>query len=75
MKLHRDLGVTQRAAWFMLHRLRKAWESSGPTGFNGPVEADETYVGGTGKTKHFEKKLKAGHGAAGKTPVTGLTDR
>ena len=37
MKLHRVLGVTQRTAWFVLRRLHKAWESSGPTAFNGPV--------------------------------------
>ena len=46
MKLHRDLGVTQSTAWFMLHRIREAWDgSNGPT-FDGPVEVDETYFGG-----------------------------
>ena len=44
MKLHRDLGVTQRTAWFMLHRIREAWAASPASEpFEGPVEADETY--------------------------------
>lgn len=43
MKLHRDLKVTQKTAWFMLHRLREAWgESDGLPRFSGPIEADET---------------------------------
>ena len=45
MKLHRELDISQKAAWFMLHRLRKAFELEvGP--FSGPVEVDETYMGG-----------------------------
>ena len=46
MKLHRDLKVTQKTAWFMLHRIREAWSAPLPGGFDGPVEADETFVGG-----------------------------
>ena len=47
MKLHRDLGISQPAAWFMLHRIREAWAAGGSDGgFSGPVEVDETYVGG-----------------------------
>ena len=75
MKLHRELSVTQRIVWFMMHRLRKAWESSGPTAFNGPVEADETYVIGKKKSKQFEKNLNAGCESVGKPPVMGLKDR
>ncbi len=45
MKLHRDLGVTQKTAWFMLHRIREAWGQARET-FAGPVEADEAYFGG-----------------------------
>ena len=41
MKLHRDLGITQKAAWHLTHRIRKAWEDNNPL-FVGPVEADET---------------------------------
>ena len=45
MKLHRDLEITQKSAWHLSHRLRKAFENGGPL-FTGPVEADETYIGG-----------------------------
>lgn len=74
MRLHRELGITQKSAWFMLHRLREAAKSRRPM-FSGPVEVDETFVGGLEGNKHASKKLKAGRGTVGKTAVVGVKDR
>ena len=76
MKLHRDLEITQKSAWHLLHRLRKAFEAGLMPQFSGPVEADETYFGG--KRKNMPKSKRkglTGRGAAGKTAVVGVKDR
>ena len=77
MRLHRELGISQKAAWFMLHRLRKAYVTEqGP--FNGPVEVDETYIGGKRRNMHKSKRAKfskADRGGVGKTVVVGAKDR
>ena len=76
MKLHRDLGVTQKTAWHMQRRIREAFAAEGPTlRFEGPVEVDETYFGGREKNKHEKDKLKSGRGTVGKTAVVGTKDR
>ena len=75
MKLHRDLDITQKSAWFMAHRIREALDAEGAL-FSGPVEVDETYIGG--KRKNMSKarrKTLAGRGAVGKTAVVGAKDR
>ena len=46
MKIHREIGVTQKTAWYLAHRIRKAWDAGADNLFSGPVEVDETYVGG-----------------------------
>ena len=77
MKLHRELGIGQKAAWFMLQRLRKAAETGAGT-FSGPIEADETYMGGLRKNmSHSRRKALAdtGRGPVGKVAVAGLRDR
>ena len=77
MKLHRDLGVSQRAAWFMLHRIREAWgDDDGDNPFDDPVEVDETYMGGKRKNMPKAKRAKMeGRGSVGKTAIVGAKDR
>ena len=79
MKLHRDIGVTQKTAWFMIHRIREAWASTGgDNDFGGPVEVDETFFGGkrANMSKAKRKELAGtGRGAVGKMAVVGAKDR
>ena len=80
MRLHRELGISQKAAWFMLHRLRKAMEAERSFAFTGPVEADETCMGGKRKNMSNAKRKAleeagVGRGPSGKTIVAGMKDR
>ena len=75
MKLHRDLGITQKSAWYMSHRIRETLTDETTQKFIGPVEADETYIGGKEGNKHESKKLRQGRGTVGKTAVAGVKDR
>lgn len=74
IKMAEYIGVTQKTAWFLAHRIREAWFASKKK-MAGTIEVDETYVGGLEKNKHSKKKLHAGSGVAGKVPVFGLKSR
>ena len=76
MKLHRDIGVTQTTAWFMLHRIREGWKRPEVAKFRGPVEVDETYFGGKRKNMPKSKRERlTGRGSSGKIAVVGAKDR
>ena len=75
MKLHRDLKVTQQTAWFLAHRIRETWAESCGAPFTGPVEADETWIGGKFKNMHRKKRRQLEHGLSNKTVVAGVLDR
>ncbi len=74
MQLAKEIGITQKSAWFVLHRLR---EACGPKleKLRGIIEIDETYIGGLEENKHDTKKLHAGGGPVYKTPVFGMRER
>ena len=58
MKLHRDIGVTQKTAWHMAHRIRKAWDTKQDP-FSGEIEVDETHVGGKLQNMHPQQRKEA----------------
>ena len=74
LKLRRELGISQKSAWHLVHRLRAGFAHPGGL-FGGPVEVDEVYIGGKERTKHESQKLCAGRGTVGKQPVVGARDR
>ena len=71
----RALGVTQKTAWFMLHRIRLAFDAGTIEKLSGHVESDETFVGGLESNKHPYRKTGQGRGSVGKTVVWGAIQR
>ena len=73
----KHLGVSQKTAWFLNHRIREAWRNPDDEIFDGPVEVDETFVGGKKKNMPRRKKMDMpkGHMPDNKTIVIGMKDR
>jgi len=76
-ELARDLGITQKSAWFMLHRIRLAMQAGGIDKLSGDVEVDETFIGGKARNMHKDRKERVikGTGGMGKVAVMGLLER
>ena len=77
IQLSRDIGVTQKTAWFMLQRIRKCFGCENNHQLDGDVELDETFVGGKNKNRHADKKVPKCQGRSfkDKTPVLGMLER
>src|SRR5215210_3104606 len=76
-ELARDLGIQQKSAWFVLHRIRLAMQQGSIEKLEGEVEVDETYIGGLARNMHKDKREEkiTGTGTSGKIAVMGLLER
>lgn len=76
-EIHRAIGVTQKTAWFMMHRIRLAMQQGSIEKLSGHIEADETYIGGKARNMHKSKREQKiqGRGSSGKVAVMGLLER
>ena len=74
VQLAKHLGISQKSAWHLGHRIRAAWASGTDPLMRGPVEVDEVYIGGRERNKH-QSKRSGGRGPSGKQPIMGIVDR
>jgi hypothetical protein len=74
-EIARDLGVTQKTAWFMLHRIRLAMQGGTISKMKGICEADGTYIGAKARYMHKDKRTGVGHAGLKKTAVQGILER
>ena len=76
LRMHREIGISQKSAWFMVHRIREGLGlEEDDAHFHEPVEVDEAYMGGKESNKHASRKLRKGRGSVGKTAVVGIKTR
>lgn len=77
IQLSKDIGITQKTAWFMLQRIRNCFGFDNDNDLSNEVEVDETYVGGKNKNKHNDKKVEGiqGRSIKDKAPVFGMVER
>jgi len=74
-EIARSLGITQKSAWFVLHRIRLAMQTETFGKLGGEVEVDETFIGGKARNMHHAKRKAKGRGTGGKAVVMGLLER
>ena len=75
MKIARDLGIPQKTAWFLMQRIREGFTRGADKPFPGPVEVDETFIGGKEKNKHAKKRHRKWSPGEGKSIIAGVRDR
>ena len=73
-QMARELGITQKSAWFLAQRIRETWMVISEDDMGPDLQVDETFIGGKEANKHADKRLHQGRGATGKTAVIGILE-